>query len=296
MAVRVIRKLRLLFDVVFTRPDASPVQDGDVVTYVQADDKFYVAAPTGGGGGGPPSGAAGGVLGGTYPNPGFAVDMATQAELDAHVNDASDAHDAAAISIADAAGDFAATDVEGALAELQADAEADDAALAAHIADASAAHAASAISYNGGAGMSATDLEAAVDELATEKANAADAVLDGDAAGGVLSGTFPNPGFAVDMATQAELDANAAASVNDGDAAGGVLAGTYPNPSFAADMATQAELDAHLNDTTDAHDASAISFSPTGSIAATDVQAAIAEVASEASGGGSALFNWMIAR
>ena len=30
-------------------------------------------------------------------------------------------------------------------------------------------------------------------------------------AGGVLSGSFPNPGFAVDMATQGELDAVAAA-------------------------------------------------------------------------------------
>jgi hypothetical protein len=43
-----------------------------------------------------------------------------------------------------------------------------------------------------------------------------------------------------------------------------------------------AEIDAHIADTSDAHDAAAISFSPVGTIAATDVQAAVAEVASEA--------------
>ncbi len=62
--------------------------------------------------------------------------------------------------------------------------------------------------------------------------------------------------------------------------AGGVLAGTYPNPSFAADMATQAELDAHTGASSAAHAASAISFSPSGLIIVntTNVQAAIAQL------------------
>lgn len=64
-------------------------------------------------------------------------------------------------------------------------------------------------------------------------------------------------------------------------AAGGVLGGTYPNPSFAADMATQAELDAHISDTSAAHAASAIGFSATGALSSTDVQAALAELDTE---------------
>jgi hypothetical protein len=68
--------------------------------------------------------------------------------------------------------------------------------------------------------------------------------------------------------------------------AGGVLAGTYPDPSFAADMATQAELDAHITDATAAHAGTAISFTPAGTIASTTVQAAIEEVATEAAAAG----------
>lgn len=48
------------------------------------------------------------------------------------------------------------------------------------------------------------------------------------------------------------------------------------------DLATAAELTAHTGDTSDAHDASAVSFSPTGTIAGTDVQTAVAEVATDA--------------
>lgn len=47
-------------------------------------------------------------------------------------------------------------------------------------------------------------------------------------------------------------------------------------------FATDAELAAHTGDATDAHDASAVSFAPTGTIAGTDVQTALAEVATDA--------------
>jgi hypothetical protein len=57
-------------------------------------------------------------------------------------------------------------------------------------------------------------------------------------------------------------------------------------------LATAASVSDHIADTADAHDASAISFSPNGTIVATDVQAAIQEVRDEAQPLDSDLTSW----
>jgi hypothetical protein len=60
------------------------------------------------------------------------------------------------------------------------------------------------------------------------------------------------------------------------------MSSTGTNKKLAkSQLAEAAGVTAHLADTNDAHDASAISFSATGNIVATDVQAAIAELDSE---------------
>jgi hypothetical protein len=145
---------------------------------------------------------------------------------------------------------------------------------------------AASVTFTPAGNLAATDVQAALEELDSEKAASSHAHAGEDITSGTVADARIASTIARDSEVTSAISTSEAGQVRDGDAAGGVLSGTYPNPGFAADMATQAELDAHTGDTSDAHDASAISFTPAGSIAATDVQAAIEEVASEAGGGG----------
>lgn len=105
----------------------------------------------------------------------------------AHVDDTSGAHLASAITNTPA-GSIAATTVQAAITELDSDISALNSSLSAsitaHLNDTIDAHDASAISYAGGTGMSATDVEAAIDELATEKL---------DKSGGTATGNISVP-------------------------------------------------------------------------------------------------------
>lgn len=56
------------------------------------------------------------------------------------------------------------------------------------------------------------------------------------------------------------------------------------HPQYETSAEVQAKVDTHVNDGSDAHDASAISFAPAGTIVATNVQAAVEEAASEGGG------------
>lgn len=97
--------------------------------------------------------------------------------LEPHIADAVDAHDASAISVTPT-GDITSTNVQAAISELENDIDLTQAtnnavqtAVNNHIADAVDAHDASAISYdNSTSGLTATDVQAAIDEIALNAA------------------------------------------------------------------------------------------------------------------------------
>lgn len=183
----------------------------------------------------------------------FLFDGASAGDIDtltdalaAHLADTSGAHAAGSISVIDADGNYTASDVEGVLAE---------------IADMIAA--------------STTGL------VPTSRTITAGAALTG---GGDLSANRTLD-VAVD-GTTIEVSGDALRVKDGGITSAKIADGTITTTDLAFDPATQTELDNHVNDTNDAHDASAISFAPGGTISATDVQSAIEEVAAEAGTGG----------
>lgn len=117
-------------------------------------------------------------------------------------------------------------------------------------------------------------------------------IVVGTAPGGELGGTWASPtvdathsgSSHASIQSAAEATAAAALAAHDADTTG--IHGIADTASLETTAGAQAKVDTHVNDLTAAHAASSISFTPQGSIAATDVQAAIQEVRDEAAGGG----------
>lgn len=138
---------------------------------------------------------------------------AAQQDIDDHIADAIDAHDASAISSIPA-GNLAATEVQAALNELQSDIDtrALNSDLNAHLTDTTDAHDASAISNIPTGNLVATDVQSALDELQTNiddvQTDVNDLVtLSGVAANSTTLGTFTGTIIADSSTIKAALQA-----------------------------------------------------------------------------------------
>lgn len=194
---------------------------------------------------------------------------AVETSVSDHLADVTDAHTAGAITNVPS-GNLAATNVQAALNEIQSEVDglSSSTGLSDHLNDTVDAHDASAISNVASGNLVATDVQAALNELQGELDTATSHISDPTDAHAASAVTNTPSGNLVATNVQAAL--NEIQSELDSATSGvGTNAGN---------------LTAHLNDTVDAHDASAISNVAAGNIVATTVQAAIDELDGEKGG------------
>jgi hypothetical protein len=173
-------------------------------------------------------------------------------DIDTHIADAEGAHPASAISVAPS-GSISSTDVQAAIFEVNSDIEG-------HVADTTGAHAASAISVTPSGNVSSVNVQAALVELQAD----IDTLNTG-----AISGTPDRvPQF---NATTGVIESSAVTTSELGR-----LSGVTSGIQGQIDAVSTAVSD-HIADTTDAHDASAISITAISGVAASHVQGALAE-------------------
>lgn len=129
--------------------------------------------------------------------------------------------------------------------------------------------------------MGATDTTATVNTTTGGPASPCYLVIDpdNDAKREIIyfDGTFTSSTFVTSSTANRHLEGSAAASGLTHDVGAKVV--SVPVAQLFVDVNDRVDAQAnHVTDTVDAHDASAVSFSPAGAVAATTVQAAIEEL------------------
>lgn len=185
-------------------------------------------------------------------------------------------------------GNLGSSNAQAALVELQTD-------IDNHLADTTDAHDASAISSVPSGNLAADDVQEAVNELQGDidaintSKGSANGIATLDSGGKIPSSQIPLIAL-VSVDVVADITARDALTVEEGDVAvvtdaGGGITKTYIyNGASWTEIITNGTIAAHMADAADAHAASAITNTPSGNLAATNVQTALNELQTDVDG------------